>query len=123
MLLSFLIAVILIFGVIAAILPNELVALIIPIVVWLATTAVNWVKSKLGTGGFGGTVVVTLIVPALSLAVAWIAEALLNPGLSYWALVGLGVLGTFFNEFIKQWTQTLKGTQTASSPKLSGLKD
>lgn len=123
MLLSFLSAMLLIFGVIAGILPNDLVLLIVPVVVWLATTAVNWVKSKLGSGGFGGTVVVTLIVPALSLAVAWVADALLNPGLSYWMLVGLGVLGTFFNEFIKQWTQTFKGTQTSSSPKLSGLKE
>lgn len=122
MLLSSLGAILLIFGVIAGILPSELVALIVPVVVWLATTAVNWVKAKLGSGGFGGTVVVTLIVPALSLAVAWITEALLNPGLSYWVLVGLGVLGTFFNEFIKQWTQTFKGIQSSSSPKLSGLK-
>ena len=123
MLLSFLGAMLLTIGVIAGILPNDLVALIVPVAVWLATTAVNWIKSKLGSGGFGGTVVVTLIVPALSLGVAWIAEALLNPGLSYWMLVALGVLGTFFNEFIKQWTQTFKGTQTSSSPKLSGLKD
>lgn len=123
MLLKFLSTMLLTIGVIAQILPNDLVALIVPVVVWLATTAVNWVKSKLGTGGFGGTVVVTLIVPALSLAVAWIAQQLLNPGLSYWMLVGLGVLGTFFNEFIKQWAQTFKGTQTSASPKLSGLKD
>lgn len=123
MLLLFIAAFSITLGIIAEILPTDLVALVVPIVVWLATTAVNWIKSKLSSGGFGGTIVVTLIVPALSLAVAWITETLLNPGLSFWVLVALGILGTFFNEFIKQWTQTAKGIQTNASTKLSGLKD
>lgn len=104
--------------------PNDLIVLLLPVIVWAATTAVNWVKDKVTqTGGFGGTVVVTLIVPVLSLLSAWIADQLLNPGLSFWLLVALGILGTFFNEFIKQWTQTFKGTQTKASTKLSGLKE
>lgn len=124
MLLSlFLTALITIGLVIAQIVPNDLVALLMPVVVWLATTVVNWLKSLVTGGGFGGTVVVTLIVPVLSLATAWIADQLLNPGLNFWLLVALGILGTFFNEFIKQWTQTFKGTQTKAATSLSGLKD
>jgi len=103
--------------------PQDLVALLLPVIVWAATTAVNWIKSKITGAGFGGTVVVTLIVPVLSLASAWIADQILNPGLSFWILVAFGILGTFFNEFVKQWTQTFKGRQTPASPKLSGLKD
>lgn len=122
MLFSFLCTLAFALGIIAQIVPNDLVVLILPLVVWLATTAVNWIKDKVGSGGFGGTIVVTLIVPILSLLSAWVYQMLLNPSLKFWQLVALGVLGTFFNEIVKQWTQTFKGTQTSSSPKLSGLK-
>lgn len=108
--------------VIAQLIPNDIIALLMPVVVWLATTAANWIKEKVTGGSFGGTIVVTLIVPVLSLAAAWVAEQILNPGLDFWVLVALGILGTFFNEFIKQWTQTVKGDQSKAATTLSGVK-
>lgn len=108
--------------VVAQIVPNDLVLLLVPVIVWLATTTVNWLKSKVSNGGFGGTVVVTLLVPLISLAAAWLADMALNPGISFWMLFALGILGTYFNELIKQWTQTFKGEQTRASTNLTGKK-
>lgn len=104
-------------------LPTEIVAVLMPLIVWLATTTINWIRAKVSTGGFGGLVVVQLIVPILSLLVAWIADYALNPGLSFWLLVALGILGTYLSELIKQWTQSLKGEQTRASANILGKKD
>lgn len=123
MFLTMLIALVLGFSmVIAQIVPNDLVLLLMPVLVWVATTTVNWLRSKVGSGGFGGTVVITLLVPGLSLLIAWLAEMALNPGISFWLLFAFGILGTYFNEVIKQWTQTFKGEQTRASTSLLGTK-
>lgn len=103
-----------------AIAPNELIAILMPIIVWLVSALVNWLKSILGTQGFSGTILVTIIVPVLSLVAAWIAELLLKPDLNFWILFGLGLLGVFVNEFIKQWKQTVSGKQTATKTNLIG---
>lgn len=103
----------------AGVLPEELIAILMPVVVWVASGFVNWLKAKLGTSGFGGTVLVTLVVPILSLVLSWLASLIL-PDMNFWLLFFLGLLSVFINEVIKQWQQSLKGQQTKANKNLIG---
>jgi hypothetical protein len=75
----------------------ELVSLLSPLVVFAATELVKKVSPKIS-----GWILVMLIVPLLSVAVAWVTEILLVPGLSFWAQFGYGLLAVFVNELFKQ---------------------
>lgn len=91
----------------------ELAVIVVPLIVWLAGVIVNWLKVKFtSTGGFGGAIFVTLIVPVLSYLATLIYDLLLNPDLPFLEIFGLGLLGTFVNEIIKQWKQSITGSQT-----------
>jgi hypothetical protein len=100
--------------------PNTIITLVLPLVVWIATWFVNWLKVKLGNQGFSGTVLVTLIVPLLSWVSAEIFTYLSGYEGNFWALFGLGLLGTFVNEVVKQWKQTAAKAQTPTKNKLVG---
>lgn len=100
--------------------PNSIITLVLPLVVWLATWFVNWAKAKLGQGGFSGTVLVSMVVPLLSWAAAEIYSYLAGVEGNFWTLFGLGLLGTFVNEVIKQWKQSATKTQTAAKKELVG---
>ena len=100
--------------------PNEIIVLVLPLVVWLATWFVNWAKAKLGTGGFSGTVLVSLVVPLLSWAAAEIYAYISGSNGNFWTLFGLGLLGTFINEVVKQWKQSATKTQTPTKKELVG---
>lgn len=92
---------------------NQLSVILLPIIVWLAGIVVNWLKIKFtSTGGFGGTIFVTLLVPISSYLASLVYDLLLNPDLPFLSLFGLGLLGTFINELIKQWQQSISGNQT-----------
>lgn len=107
-------------GVIAQVLPADFIAMLLPVIVWLATALVNWIKAKLTGAGFGGAFLLTIIVPGLSLLGAWIDTQLLVPDVGFWYLFAYGLLGTFVNEIIKQWSQTLTKTQTPVKSNLIG---
>ncbi len=100
--------------------PNQLIVMILPLVVWLAAWFVNWAKHKLGSGGFSGTVLVTFVVPILSWGAAEIFSLLTQYQGNFWALFGLGLLGTFINEIVKQWKQTAKKVQKPAKKELVG---
>lgn len=100
--------------------PADIIALLVPVVVWLASAFVNWFKAFLGSQGFSGTVLVTLVVPILSFGAAELYSYLAKPDLSFWVIFGLGLLGNFINEVVKQWSQTATKTQTAAKTKLIG---
>lgn len=102
------------------ILPDQLVVLFVPILVWLASGAVNWLKAKLAGDGFGGTVLVTLVVPVLSYLASLVVEALAEPQTNFWIMFLLGLVGVFINEMVKQWTQSAKGVQTKAKKQLIG---
>jgi len=104
---------------ILGILPEQLIAILMPVVVWLASGFVNWLKATLGSEGFGGTVLVTLIVPLLSLLASWLA-GLIVPDMSFWGLFFLGLIGVYINEVIKQWQQSVTGKQKKVKKNLIG---
>jgi len=104
---------------ILGVLPEELIAILMPVVVWLATGFVNWLKATLGNSGFGGTVLVTLVVPLFSLLFTWVA-GLIVPGINFWGAFFLGLIGVYINEVIKQWNQSRLGKQTKANKNLIG---
>lgn len=91
--------------------PNQLLALFAPLITWLAVFAVNKVKAALGTSGFGGTVLITMVVPIVGFIASIITDYLLNPGLTFWIIFVLSFVGVFLSEFIKQWVKTIRGVQ------------
>ena len=107
--------------VIAAIQPEQLVVLLVPVVTWLATYLVNWIKANVSISGFNGTTLVVIVLPILNALVAYLSS-LLIPGLTFiWAfLIGLG--GVFINQVIKQISQSNQGTQTAVSSSITTAK-
>jgi hypothetical protein len=112
---------ILLFAVIAilGILPEQLIQILMPVIVWLAVGFVNWLKATLGAGGFGGTVLVTLVVPLLSLLLTWVT-GLIVPGMDFWGTFFLGLIGVYINEVIKQWNQSVTGVQKSAKKDLVG---
>lgn len=75
----------------------ELVTIFSPLVVYGATYVVKKLLPNVA-----GWVVLMLIVPLLSLAVAWITELIANPDLTFWAQFAYGLLAVFVNELFKQ---------------------
>ncbi|GJQ43999.1 MAG: hypothetical protein JETCAE03_34970 [Ignavibacteriaceae bacterium] len=85
-------------AVIAQVLPSEVIALLAPIVVFAATQFVKWVLPKLD-----GWIIVTIIVPLLSVIAAWLAQLIVP--VAFWPQVLLGLLAVFVAELIKQLGQ------------------
>ena len=76
---------------------SDIVLILAPLVVWGATELVKYILPKVS-----GWVIVTVIVPLLSLAAAYIAPLL---GASdFWVQFGVGLLAVFVNELKKQLT-------------------
>lgn len=91
---------------------NDLLVLLGPIVVKIATTTANWIKNLIGsTGGFGGSVMVILVVPVLSLIVAYLTHLLVEPSFSIWIVFIINLVSVYINEVIKQIKQTSAGIQ------------
>lgn len=88
-----------IIAIIAQVLPTEVISLLAPLVVFGATQLVKWILPKLD-----GWIIVSIIVPLLSVIAAWVAQ-LINPALAFWSQVGLGLLAVFVAELIKQLGQ------------------
>ena len=101
--------------------PQELLALFAPVITWLAVFSANWLKAKLGTSGFGGTVIMVMVVPICSFFASMIVDYLLNPGLSFLIIFFLSFVSVFIAQFIRQWNQTRRGTQNSLEPTLSSL--
>jgi len=98
--------------------PQDLVALFIPIIVYLATALVNFLKKITTSTAFGGSMIVTFIVPILSFVVATIYNYMATPDLNFWIMFLLGFAGTFFKEMLKQWNQSTRGIQTPAKTHL-----
>ena len=82
--------------------PSEIIAILTPIVIFLVVQA-----SKYITGKISGVYIVALIVPLLSLAVAYLTDAVANPELSFWGQFGYGLLAVFVKELLKQLQQAV----------------
>lgn len=93
-------------AIMAVILVTDLINILSPLVVF----GVTWLVGKLVT--VPGWVVVMVIVPALSLLAAWLAEVMGATGLSFWAQFGINLVAVTVNEAIKQIGQGNK-TSTA----------
>lgn len=78
---------------------TQIVLLLTPLVVWLATWLVKQVLSSLP-----GWVLVGLIVPLISIIVALISNAI-SIADNFWIQVAIGVLAVFINEVKKQLTK------------------
>jgi len=91
----------LIFAVIAQVLPSELIILLAPLVVFAVTYLIKWLIPKIP-----GWTIVSIIVPLFSVIAAWVAQ-MINPELSFWLQVGLGLISVFVAEIIKQLSQVL----------------
>jgi len=86
-------------AIIAQVLPIEIILLLAPIVVYAVTFVVKWALPKIP-----GWAIVSVVVPVLSAIAAWVAT-MVNPELSFWLQVGLGLISVFVNELIKQFQQ------------------
>jgi hypothetical protein len=89
-------------------LPNELIVALSPVVVYIAVQVVKMVAGRLP-----GAVIVAIIVPLLSLLVAFVTDLIVSPDISFWAQAGYGLLAVFVNEIIRQLQQaagTLSGS-------------
>lgn len=76
---------------------SDIVLILAPLVVWGATELVKYILPKVS-----GWVIVTVIVPLLSLAAAYIAPLL--GATDFWLQFGVGLLAVFVNELKKQLT-------------------
>jgi hypothetical protein len=102
--------------------PNDLILLLVPVVTWVASFAVNWLKSVIAKDktGFGGSVLVIMVVPIISFITAFVYDYLANPQLDFWILFIVGLGGVFLNEVAKQWKQSNAGIQQKAKTKLIG---
>lgn len=75
----------------------ELVTIFSPLVVYGATYVVRQFFPNLA-----GWTIVMLVVPLLSLAVAWLTEIIGTPELAFWGQFAYGLLAVFVNELLKQ---------------------
>jgi hypothetical protein len=80
---------------------TEIILAFTPLVVFFATQAVKWALGKVS-----GWVVVTIIVPALSLIVAWVSGLVIGE-LNLFPQVGVGLLAVFINELYRQLKQAV----------------
>ena len=76
---------------------SDIVLILAPLVVWGATELVKYILPKVS-----GWVIVTVIVPLLSLAAAYLAPLL--GATDFWLQFGVGLLAVFVNELKKQLT-------------------
>lgn len=82
---------------IAALLPSDIVTYLTPVIVYLVT----WIVGKVAPG-IDDKVLIGIIVPALSLAAAWIAT-MITPDIGFWAQVGWNLAAVFINELLVQF--------------------
>lgn len=71
-----------------------------PIIVWLIAQVAQLIKGKIS-----GIIIVTVIVPLVSLAVAWVTT--LVGGSNFWLTFAIGFLAIALNELKSQLSQTL----------------
>ena len=76
---------------------TDLIVILTPLVVWGATELLKYALPKIS-----GWIIVTLVVPALSLIAAYIAPLL--GATDFWLQFGVGLLAVFVNELKKQLT-------------------
>lgn len=76
---------------------TDLIVILTPLVVWGATELIKYALPKVS-----GWVIVTLVVPLLSLGAAYIAPLLVET--DFWLQFGVGLLAVFVNELKKQLT-------------------
>ncbi len=86
-------------GLIAQVLPLEIINLLAPVVVWVAVKAFKWLLPKVP-----GWTILSIVVPALSAVAAWIVS-LISPESSFLLQVILGLLSVFIAEIIRQFQQ------------------
>jgi hypothetical protein len=79
----------------------DIIAALTPIAVFGAVQLVKFV-----VGRVPGWIVVTFVVPVLSLAVAYV-PGLIVEGIGFWQHFGLGLLAVFVNEFYRQLKQAV----------------
>ena len=77
---------------------TQIVFLLTPLLVWLATKLVRYVLSSLP-----GWVVVLIVVPILSIVITSLASIFSSFGDSFWVQVVYGLLAVFVNELVKQF--------------------
>lgn len=77
-------------------LPEAVVAILMPLIVFGATALVKKLFAITN-----GAVIVSVVVPILSLAGAWIAT-ILTPELSYWIFLGLNLISVFVSQVVIQ---------------------
>lgn len=80
--------------------PELIIQILTPVIVFIVTAVVNKVGMYIP-----GIWIVGVVVPILSLGVAWITT-LLVPGLAFWQLVGFNLAAVFINELLRQITKT-----------------
>ena len=98
---------------------STIINILMPAIIFFASYLTNLIKAKITGTGIGGTVLVAIIIPLLSLAIAYIGF-LIVPGLNFWLSAGLGLLSVFINELLKQLKQSVNGVQTNAETKLIG---
>ena len=81
----------------AAITASEVIAILTPLAVLLATELVKKMIPLVA-----GWVIVILIVPFLSIAVTLLSNLIVEPGLNFWAQAGSGLLAVFIDQAYKQ---------------------
>ena len=79
------------------IIASELVTLFTPVIVYGVTYLV-----KKFLPNISGWIIVMLVVPLLSLAVAWLTTLLASSELTFWEQFGYGLLAVFINELFAQ---------------------
>jgi hypothetical protein len=75
---------------------QAILAMLTPIVVWLATLGIKELMAKVPSW-----VITTFVVPIVSILYTLISQWLTTPGMSVYAQAGLGLVGTWLYELIK----------------------
>ena len=76
---------------------TQIILLLTPVMVWVATQLVKYILSAVP-----GWVVVGLIVPALSIIITLVLNYAIALTGNFWVQVGIGLLAVFINEVYKQ---------------------
>ncbi len=93
------------FLIIAVVMVSEIITLLTPLVVFGVTELVKFMLPKVQ-----GWMILLLIVPLLSLLLAWLSDLLIAPDLGFWPQFIYGLLAVFVKELFKQ----LKPAQTTN---------
>ena len=78
---------------------EQIVLILTPLVVFGVTEFLKFILPKLS-----GWIIVSILVPLVSLAAAWVTS-LTGVGGDFWAQTGVGLLAVFVNELIRQLRQ------------------